>query len=201
MQTLFEDSGSTRVVLLTSPSEAGTLIEFFGKVAAEMSWQPGNQLCDSRETAQHLAVLVGKETVGGLQVVAGAEDSLPFRRVWPEVEIKEASAAHVTILALAKEYRGRPGLFWPLCVELWRWCDAQGIETILMEATPPTLRVYRRMGWPLEVVGGLRQHWGEACFLCRASVRQIERAIVERAENSDAYRALVAQGYRDREIL
>ncbi len=187
------------VVLLSLPGEVDRLLSVFERIAAELSWQPGNQLCDSRETAQHLAVLVGKETVGGLQVVAGAEDSLPFRRVWPEVEIGADSAAHVTILALARECRGRPGLFWPLCVELWRWCNAQGIETILMEATPPTLRVYCRMGWPLEVVGELRQHWGEDCFLCRASVRQIEQAIVERAENSDAYRALVAQGYRDRQ--
>jgi len=189
------------VALLSLPGEVDRLLSVFERIAAELSWQPGNQLCDSRETAQHLAVIVEEEIAGGLQVVAGTGNSLPFRQVWPEVEIKEASAAHVTILALAKEYRGRPGLFWPLCVELWRWCNAQGIETILMEATLPTLRVYRRMGWPLEVVGELRQHWGEDCFLCRASVRQIERAIVERAENSDAYRALVAQGYRDREIL
>ncbi len=200
MKTLYRTQDIC-VALLVLPSEVNLLLSVFEKIATELSWQPGNQLRDCQEAAQHLAIIVEEEIAGGLQVVAGTGNSLPFQRVWPEVEIKEASAAHVTILALAKEYRGHPGLFWPLCVELWRWCDAQGIETILMEATPPTLRVYRRMGWPLEIVGELRQHWGEDCFLCRASVRQIERAIVEKAENSDAYRALVAQGYRDREVL
>lgn len=197
MDELFEVDPGTRVVTLAPGPETDALIGFFERAAAELSWQPGAQLRAYRDAARHLAIMVGEEIVGGLQVVAGAGDALPFRAVWPEISTGETRAAHVTVMALERKHRG-PGLFWPLCVELWRWCDASGIETILMEATPPTLRVYRRLGWPLEVIGDLRTHWGEECYLCRAGVRKVEEAIVGRARRSDAYRALVAQGHRDR---
>ncbi len=137
--------------------------------------------------------------VGGLQVIVGVEQArLPYRRVWPEVNVIGASVAHVTMLALEKQYRGHPALFGPLCVELWRFCIHERIEQILIEATPQTLRLYRRIGWPLEVVGDLRPHWGEeCCYLCRMSVQQVAEALLRKAHRSATNRRLVEQAYRD----
>lgn len=197
METLYQSEDASRIVLLTRPAEVDVFVAALERIAAELSWQPGEQVRACAAHAMHMAVLIGDELAGGMQVVAEGRNSiLPCRRVWPEVETADATV-HVTIMALEKAYRG-PGLFWPLCVELWRWCDAKGIGTILMEATPTTLRVYRRMGWPLEIVGDLRAHWGEECYLCRTGVRQMEEAIVARARRSGAYRAFVEQGHRDR---
>ena len=118
------------------------------------------------------------------------------RTVWPEVELgDETGAAHVTILALKEAYRGRCGLFWPLCVELWRLCRRQDVRTLLLEATPPTLRLYRRLGWPLEIVGDLRRHWGEDCYLCGMDVRAVAETLTEKALRAETYRDLVAQAY------
>ena len=58
-------------------------------------------------------------------------------------------------------------------MELWRSCEAQGITELWLEATPPTLAVYRRLGFPLKVVGELRTHWGEDCYLCRMGVAEV----------------------------
>jgi hypothetical protein len=178
--------------------EIGPLIALFEQVAAEQNWQPGDGLRAHRTVSVYLALTIAGTLAGGLQVVPGARaDPLPYRAVWPDVETPDpATAVHVTMLALAKQYRGRAGLFWPLCVELWRWCDASGICTIFLEATPPTLRIYRRLGWPLEVVGDLRSHWGEACYLCQTTISQMEKAIIARASRSAKYRAFAEQGHR-----
>lgn len=117
--------------------------------------------------------------------------------MWPDADLAGAVTAHVTILALERPYRGRPGLFGPLCVELWRWCHDRNVAQIVIEATPPTLRLYRRLGWPLEVIGELRPHWGEECYLCRMGVRQVAEALADRAGRSPSYRLLVEQAYRD----
>ena len=199
MEPLFGDADRTQVVALTSAGEAGALIENFEAIAREEGWQPGDALRAHGEEALHLGVTVEGKLVGGLQaVLGGGGRPLPYVAVWPEVEVAEpARTLHVTMMALRAEYRGNPRLFWPLCVELWRWCVREGVETILLETTPPTLRVYRRLGWPLEVVGGLRPHWGEPCYLCRNSVRQVAEALTARAARSDIYKALVQQGRRD----
>ena len=198
MEVLFETDGGTRVVALAPGAETDALVGFFERVAAELSWQPGDQLRACQDGARHLAVTVGPEMVGGLQVVMGKGNALPSRRVWPEAEIGEATAAHVTILALGKEYRGHPHLFGPLCVELWRWCAAGGAEQIVIEATPPTLRLYRRLGWPLRIIGDLRPHWGEDCYLCAMGVWEVADSLAAKAERARSYRSLVDQAHRAR---
>ena len=160
-------AGKPKSSSLAPGAETDALIGSFERIAAELAWQPVDQLRAYQGVALHLAVRVGEELAGGLQVVLGSgEADLPYRRVWPEAGAAGASAAHVTILALEKPYRGHPGLFGPLCVELWRHCDAGNIGQIVIEATPVTLRLYRRLGWPLKVIGDLRLHWGEECYLC-----------------------------------
>lgn len=209
MDTLFEsdrepssdgepsNGGETKVVALAPGAEVDALIEFFARIAAELSWQPGDQLGVYQDAALHLAVWVGEELAGGLQVVMGAgEAGMPYRRVWPEAGRDETATAHVTILALEKRFRGQPGLFGPLCVELWRCCRAANVERIVIEATPPTLRLYRRLGWPLKIIGGLRPHWGEECYLCAMGVREVADALAARAERASSYRVLVDQAHR-----
>jgi len=197
VEVLFEACGEAEVVALAPGAETDALIGSFERIAAELAWQPGGQLRAYQGDALHLAVRVGEELAGGLQVVLEAgEADLPYRRVWPEVEVAEAATAHVTILALEKQYRGRPGLFGPLCVELWRCCRARNIERIVIEATPPTLRLYRRLGWPLRIIGDLRPHWGEECYPCAMGVQEVADALAGKAERACSYRALVDQAHR-----
>ena len=197
MQTLYEGPGDTRISQLTGTDEIDNLLTQLERIAAELSWQPGDQIRAGATDASHLVGVVENRVAGGLQVIVENEAvSLPCRKVWPEVQTGQGPAAHVTILALEREYRGRPGLFWPLCVELWRWCQAGGVATLMLEATPATMRVYQRMGWPLEIVGDLRLHWGENCYLCRSGIRQMEDAIALRAQQSALYRGFIKQACR-----
>jgi hypothetical protein len=197
MQTLFESSPGIQIVRLTRPEDIKHLLTALERIAAELSWQPGDQLRAYQDVALHLAVRVDGELAGGLQAVMGAREAdLPYRRVWPEVEADGTATAHVTILALEKQYRGRPGLFGPLCVELWRCCADRNIGRIVIEATPPTLRLYRRLGWPLRIIGDLRLHWGEECYLCCMGVQEVADALADKAKRACSYRVLVDQAHR-----
>lgn len=195
---LYEGESESSIVLLTEQEEVSALITMLEEIAVDLCWQPGEQLQKNQEVALHLAVLVHGRIVGGLQAMTGSTAPLPLRHVWPETEIeREDHALHVTILALQEEHRAHSGLFWPLCVELWRECKREGIQSILLEATPPTLRVYQRLGWPLAIIGDLRMHWGEPCYLCRMGVDDVEATLVEKAARSCVYRALVLQAHRE----
>ena len=198
MIPLFQIKPDAKVVALTEEAETDALVRLLEGIAQELRWQPGRQLQDYRSVAQHLAVLTNGEMAGGLQVIADpVGGQFPFRSVWPDVELgDETRAAHVTILALKEAYRGRCGLFWPLCVELWRLCRRQDVRMLLLEATPPTLRLYRRLGWPLEIVGDLRRHWGEDCYLCGMDVRAVAETLKEKALRAETYRELVTQAYQ-----
>lgn len=200
MNFLFQISQDAQVMALTEPPEIQTLIHVLEDIARQLGWQPGHQLHTCLPNAQHLAVLVRGEIAGGLQFMATSHaGGFAFRHVWPEAEVSDpASTIHITIMALREEYRGRFGLFWPLCVELWRYCGAQGIRFIVLEATPPTLRLYRRLGWPLEIMGELRMHWGEECYLCRMDVQDVAEALAAKAEKSNTYRILVEQAHQVR---
>ncbi len=189
VETRVPGTQDARVTRLTQPEEVSELIGLLEGLARDLGWQPGGQLRADREAAFHLAARVDSLTVGGLQVVLGGQ-ALPFRQVWPDVAAPEA-AAHVTILALHPEWRGRAGLMWPLCVALWRVCKESGVQALLLEATPPTLKVYRRLGFPLEVIGELRMHWGEECHLCRMEMAEVEAVLRGKAERSPAYRKII----------
>ncbi len=70
------------------------------------------------------------------------------------------------------------------------------MEAVLLECTPPMLKLYRRIGWPLKVIGELRMHWGEECNLCQMQVLEFAGSILARAIRSSVYRELVCQAYR-----
>lgn len=183
----------TKVVRLRERDEIANLVALFERIAAELSWRPGDQIRAYASQAVHFGAYVDGVLAGGLQLMAanGCE-TLPCERVWPEARLpRRDHTAHIAILAVRKEHRGTTGLLWPLCVAMWRHCVAEGVEDISLEATPKVYQLYRRLGWPLEVVGDLRMHWGEDCLLCRMGVADVAGAMLVRATRSDAYRSVV----------
>lgn len=174
-------------------AESARLIEVLEGIAGELSWQPGEQLRTYASEAVHIAAYVDGVLVGGLQLVpASLCRTLPCELVWPDVRLpKRSETAHVSILAVRREYRGSAGLLWPLCVAMWRYCVAQGIADVSLEVTPKTYHLYRRLGWPLEIVGDLRTHWGEGCYLCRMGAAEVAGAMLMKAPRSALYRGIV----------
>jgi len=175
--------------------KAGRLVGLLERIAAELSWQPGEQLRDYQAQAVHFAAYVGGVLAGGLQLVPASQCArLPCELVWPEVCLpRRAETAHISVLAVEREHRGTGGLLWPLCAAMWRYCVAHRIADISLEVTPNTYRLYRRLGWPLEIVGELRPHWGEdQCYLCRMGAADVAGAMLVRAPRSAAYRDVVA---------
>ncbi|MBV9468436.1 MAG: hypothetical protein JOZ57_04270, partial [Abitibacteriaceae bacterium] len=104
--------------------------------------------------------------------------------------------AHVAMLAVDEAYRGRSILFWNLAIEMWRHCVGEGITTLFIEVTPRVLPIYRRLGWPLQIRGELRRHWGEDCYLCTPVIPDVDQALLQRAEHSPYYRKIIAQAFR-----
>ena len=197
METLHAQ-GMSRITRLTETAEIEELLALFQAVADELGWQPGESLHAIPAHSVHFAGLLDGVIAGGIQlVVQDSEGHLPCQQVWEELEFtKEERLGHVTIMALAPEFRGCPGLFWSICVELWRYCVAQKINAIVLECTPPMLKLYRRIGWPLKVIGELRTHWGEECYLCQMQVIEVAGSLLVKAIRSQAHRELVCQAYR-----
>ena len=181
-----------------TPGEASQLVDLLERIAAELSWQPGEQLRDFEAHAVHFAAYVDGALAGGLQLVpASLCGTLPCEQVWPDVRLpRRSETAHVSILAVRREYRGNAGLLWPLCVAMWRYCLAHGVADVSLEVTPKTYRLYRRLGWPLEIVGELRAHWGEGCYLCRMGAAEVAGAMLMKAPLSNAYRDVVGMMLR-----
>ena len=181
-------------IRLGDAEEIACLIAVLEGVAAELSWQPGEQLRSYEAQAVHFAAYVDGALAGGLQLVPAALcGTLPCELVWPDVRLpRRADTAHISVLAVKREYRGGAGLLWPLCVAMWRYCAARGIADISLEVTPNTYRLYKRLGWPLEIVGDLRAHWGEdLCYLCRMGTADVAGAMLMKAPRSALYRHIV----------
>ena len=197
MGELFHKLGGGTIIEIDQ-SGASDMIEFFERIAREEGWQPGEQLRQQPETARHLGVTVQNKLVGGVQVVLPTDDNkLPYSAVWPDIQMNPAKrAAEVTVLAIDKAFRGRAGIFWPLCTELWRLCVREQIGTLVLEATPEMFDKYCRAGWPLEIVGDLRMHWGENCYLCIMSVQAVAGSLLQLALKSPTYRVLIDQAIR-----
>lgn len=191
---------ATAVSRLATDEDRLGLLALFERIAHEQGWRPGDALGAHCDRSAYFAARVGGLLAGGLQLVLPrAGLPLPCRAVWPEAGVAGepdaldgVGTAEVLILALLPQCRGRHGLLWPLCVAMWRLCVAEGVTSLLLEATPPTLAVYRRLGFPLEVVGGLREHWGEDCYLCRMGVREVAEALAAKAARSRTYREVLA---------
>lgn len=193
-------TGLPEVALVRQSYEQESLIALFEHIAAAEGWQPGDALHRYKARSLYLVALLDGEMQGGAQLVLpDAAGDLPGCEVWPEIDQTGAGpAAHVAVLALQPEARGHVSLFGRLCVELWRQCSSLGFETLWLEATPGTLRVYRRLGWPLEIVGELRTHWGEDCFLCRMGIEAVSQSLRRKALRSVVCREWVRLADRDK---
>lgn len=165
-------------------SDVESVLGLFREISCEQQWQPGTYLDTAPDNSEHLAIVIGGIVVGGLQAVfADKAGKLPYLHVWPEVIVPKSSA-HVTILGVRPECRGKADMFWSLVCELWSLGTDRGIECYLLEATPPMLSIYRRMGLPLEVIGELRMHWGEPCYLTKVDPIAFAGGVVIRARKS-----------------
>jgi hypothetical protein len=189
-----------RVLRLTRPSEKEELVRLFESVAAAEGWQPEGALRRWRDRSLYFSLEVEGRLSGGIQVVLpDAAGSLPYQEIWPELPVgRPDRCVHVAVLALDEAVRGQTLLFWRLAVEMWRHAVAAGVTTLSLEVTPRVLPIYRRLGWPLEVRGELRPHWGEDCYLCALGVPEVAETLLRRAEHSDYYRQIIAQAFRMR---
>lgn len=166
------------------------------------------------------------EIAGALYLVRGnSTNTLPTRSVWPEIDFGgRTDIADVFLLALAPKFRGgglglvRVGdsdggnrisgdgpikalpVFWQLCVGMWQWCHVEGIHELCGIATPRSTLLYRRLGWPLSIVGPERSHWGEPCVPFLLSVSAVHAEITRRAaRGSQSYRQIMEAAGRTEE--
>lgn len=197
--TLSGHCSESCVLTPAEPQEVEALVALFEAIAREEGWQPGDQLRAYRDHSVYFALHVGGTLVGGLHLVLPdhAAGGLPCQHVWPELGLckDDGGAAHVAVLALRREFRGKDqgDLFWRLVIALWRHCVLSGVHTLYLEVTPRVLPLYRRLGWPLQVCGPERIHWGEPCLVCSLDVRQVAGALAEKALRSDTYRDILAR--------
>lgn len=197
MEVLYRSPSGAEVGSATTLLETEELVRLFEAVADEEGWQPGGQLRAFAQSAVYFALRERGELCGGLQLVRPSTlGLLPGHAVWPELPTAGPESAHVVVLALNREARGCPERFWLLCAEMWRFCFRQRIGELRLEVTPQTLRIYRRLGWPLEVIGEDRVHWGEACVPARFDPCAAAGEVMRRAERSQLYRGVARQLFR-----
>jgi GNAT superfamily N-acetyltransferase len=181
------------------------MLKFFEDIAQKEDWQPGDQLRAHVARSVYFGVWDGEVLVGGLQLVMPDEaGEVPTHQVWPELPTLDATAGvlYAAVLAVLPEYRGRDGgaAFWQLGSALWRYCVEKQVKTIWLEATPKMLRCYRLLGWPLVVIGELRTHWGEPCYPCSLSVREVAGSLAECALSSTTYWSIFTTALQPRTL-
>lgn len=173
------------------------VLDLFSRIAEEEGWQPGDYLKSNPPAAVHIALECDGEAVGGLQaVLPDNAGRLPCHRVWPEVVLPKRTA-HVAIIAVAAAHRGRIDSFWALCQDLWLYAADNRIEALSLECTERMLVVYRRLGLPLQVVGELREHWGEPCYLTKVDTVAVAGSVVIKARKSDVFRKMVLDALKE----
>lgn len=198
MQALLQPEEAVCVVLLETAEEINLLLQLFEKIASEQGWRAGKELRTYGASAIYFGLQRGDRLIGGLElIVGGGAAGLPCQKVWPELSLKgREDVADIALLALDQEHRGQRRLFWLLCVEMWRFCQARGITELWAEVTPANLKLYQRLGWPLQIAGPLRFHWGEECYPCRMSVEEAALAIQEKATRSKIYQQILERAFR-----
>jgi hypothetical protein len=181
------------------------LSRVFDAVSREQDWVPEDQPTENGHASIYFAAISDGVIIGGIRLVCGnSTETLPCMAVWPELPLAARDdVAELTVLALLRAHRGNRNLIWQLAAKMWQYCVAQEIKEIWAEITPANLRIYRRIGWPFEVAGPLRLHWGEECYPCRAYVQQGFQAVVERAKKSPFFRNLLdsaCPNYRETQL-
>jgi hypothetical protein len=205
MNTFVGSGGTSLHATLVSSHASSKMVAFFTRIAQEEGWQPQGEIVALQDHSTYFALQDAEKTLlGGLQLVLPGAVPFPCLKVWPELEVVLAvhpqQNAHVAILAVARQWRGQKGgaPFWLLCAAMWRYCVEREIRTLWLEATPTMLRCYRLLGFPLEVRGELREHWGEPCYPCSLSVRQVAGVLAEKAVRSHTYGRIFATALEPR---
>ena len=191
MQPIFSsslgDHTVCRVASLDAAGEAEPLIALFESIAHEQGWKSDAQLLAYPSSSIYLGLYVDDELAGGLQLVrGGTQEGLPCLTVWPELPLhRRSDVADIALLALDLKYRGHTKVLFAL---LWnhilRVCQENGIAELWAEVAPFNLPLYRRLGWPLEVMSELRPHWGEECYPCRIEVEEAANKMQKKAQSN-----------------
>ena len=199
MHVLF---ASGQIAILSGrDADSQPLLEVFERVSEQQSWQPGDDLRADTRNAIYFAVQKSGEVVGGIKLVVGAQNGMPVTRVWPELGLDgREDVADLALLAFNAEHRGDLTALWAVGVEMWRHCACNGVREIWAELPERNLRLYRRIGWPFEVRGALRDHWGEPCWPCSMGVDDVHRVVAARAARSPLFATALAQAFRDEEL-
>lgn len=186
--------------LLASRIEIDEAQALFERVAAEMGWR--REPASPRRGAPYVfASYVGDRLAGAIEVrLPGASGRLPILDTWPELRLDRFDPhAELVLLALHPDFRGSAACLWTLCVEMWKHCRNIGLRTLLMEVPPRNVRIYRRLGWPVEVIGSERLHWGEPCFPCSLCLDAVAAAVLEKADRLPELHFIRKQALRDSE--
>jgi hypothetical protein len=175
------------------------LRRLFDDVALDEGWTPGRYLQDCAERSLFVGVSAENARIAGLQLVLEDPSApLPLLAVWPEIADQvHWRAAEVAVLAVRAPHRGSRRLLWFLAAEVWRVCQMRSISEIWLAATERRVRQYRLLGWPLEVKGGLRRHWGEDCLPCRVRVADAEAYVRRRVGKEECFRSIVSWANRE----
>lgn len=176
-------------IIQQTTAEAGETIEFLARVSHEKGWQPPPGALEAYPDRSVFLVHRDDEGIlGALKLVrSGVENELPVMQVWPEFSLKgRASAAELSVLALNPTARGRLA-FLPLTAAVWRYCMSRGINELWAELEPRMLAIYRRFGWPFEVMGKLREYWGDPLYPCRLFGEDWLEEHLTRARSSPRY--------------
>ncbi len=169
------------------------LLQLFEEVAREQEWLPGDYLQRCADHSVFIGLKADGRLIGGMQLALGnAEQPLPCLRVWPELLLIAGDhSAEAAVLALRPELRGKRLMCWLLAVEAWRFCSTHDFAELWMAVTPRRLRQYAALGWPLQVMGKLRPHWGEECYPCRVVLEDAAEYVRSRAVTSRFHADLV----------
>jgi hypothetical protein len=192
LQTLLEQAPEARVVRFDAPEEAEPLLGLFESIIQEQGWKPGTQLRSYPQSAVYFGLELNGSIVGGLQLITGnVTEGLPCLTVWPELDLQgRTNVADIALLAMSPNQRGSREVFGLLCTEMWRYCRENHIDSLWAEVTPAKLQLYHRLGWPLQVAGALRCHWGEPCYPCVMTTDSIGQEIADRAAKSPLYQRI-----------
>jgi|ThiBiot_300_plan_2_1041538.scaffolds.fasta_scaffold64628_1 hypothetical protein len=198
MQTLLEQEPETRIIRYDNQHEAEPLLTLFENIAQEQNWKPSNQLRAYPTSSISFGLEVDGNLAGGLQLVRNTEvEGMPCTSVWPELNLQGCNnMADIALLAIKPNLRGQSGLFWLLCVEMWRYCRVNHVDSLWVEVTPTKLRLYRRLGWPLQIAGPLRKHWDEPCYPCSMTLDAAEQEVTSKAVKSTFYQQILQLSHR-----
>lgn len=183
------------VILEQTSEEAAETIEFLAQISQEKGWQPPPGALEAYpERSVFLVHRDESGILGALKLVCGGVGShLPVMQIWPEFGLdNRAGIAELSVLALNSCARGRQA-FLPLTAAVWRYCMSRGINELWAELEPRMLAVYRRFGWPFEVMGELREYWGDPLYPCRLFGEDWLEEHVARADKSPRYLTALKQ--------